>query len=149
MTDLQVFDAWLELASGAGTEPRALPIAAAPLLGVILETLLGLHEFETFETVTKLLARCALPAREQRELLGSMYLNHGFLASAAQEWMAVCQTAPDARALFGLARVAARHGQLEDAAVFAGEAVKLDPNNVAAQELLRRCQTEQGSTLAA
>ena len=50
-----------------------------------------------------------------------MYLKHGFLQSAAMEWMAVCETSPDVRALLGLARVAHANGQLDDAAVFAGE----------------------------
>jgi Tfp pilus assembly protein PilF len=132
----ELFAAWLELASpGQDAEPRALPIASTPLLGVILETLLRAQDFETFELLTKLLRNSALPQREQRELLASMYLDQGFLPLAAQEWMAVCESRPDARALVGLARVAQRHGQPEDAAVFAGEALELDPVNSAAREL--------------
>ncbi len=42
--------------------------------------------------------------------------------------MAVCETNPDVRALLGLARVARANGQLEDAAVFAGEVLKADPS---------------------
>ena len=134
---LDVFAAWLELVAGA-EEPRSLPVAAAPLLGVILETLLRAHDFEAFERLTVLLERCALPARERRELLATMYLAHGFLASAAQEWMAVCETTPDARALLGLARVASAHGELEDAAVFAAEVLKLDPSSTPARDILAR-----------
>jgi tetratricopeptide (TPR) repeat protein len=135
---LEVFAAWLALAGGVG-EPRSLTIAATPLLGVILETLLRAHDFETFEQLTMLLGRSALPIREQRELLASMYLAHGFLASAAKEWMAVCESRPDARALVGLARVAAAHGKLANAAVFAAEALRHDPASAAARELLARC----------
>ena len=42
--------------------------------------------------------------------------------------MAVCETRPDARALSGLARVAQANGQLEDAAVFAGEVAQARPD---------------------
>ncbi len=48
-----------------------------------------------------------------------MYLRNGFLSTAAKQWMAVCEEQADARALFGLARVAAAHGQAEGAATFA------------------------------
>jgi hypothetical protein len=86
----------------------------------------------------------ALPEREQREVLASMYLANGFLPMAAQEWMAVCEVLPDARALLGLARVAERHGQHEDAAVFAAEALQHDPQNAAARELHARCSSLPG-----
>ncbi len=135
---LEVFTGWLELATGA-QQPRSLPVASTPLLGVILETLLRAHDFETFEQLTVLLGQSAMAPREQRELLATMYLEHGFLASAAQEWMAVCESAPDVRAFLGLARVAAAHGQLEDAAVFASETLKLDPTNAPARQILAGC----------
>jgi hypothetical protein len=119
------------------------------LLGVILDSLLGLHAFETFETLAGVLGRSALPARERRELLASMYLKHGFLASAATEWMAVCQSAPDARALVGLAQIAAAQGQPEDAAVFASETLKHDPFNATARQILANCSAPQASDLVA
>ena len=137
-SQLQVFDAWLALSSGARELP-ALPIVATPLLGVILETLLRAHDFDAFEKLTALLERSALPVREQRELLATMYLAQGFLPSAAKEWMAICESRPDARALLGLARVAAAHGELADAGVFAAEALRHDPDNRAAREILNRC----------
>jgi tetratricopeptide (TPR) repeat protein len=137
---LELFAAWIALSDGVDEPPR-LPVAATALLGVILETLLRVHDFEAFEKLTVLLERSALPAREQRELLASMYLAHGFLASAAKEWMAVCESRPDARALLGLGRVAAAHGELSDAAVFAAEALGHDPNSAAARDLLHRCST--------
>jgi tetratricopeptide (TPR) repeat protein len=135
--ELELFTAWLELVSADGAaEPRPLPIAATPLLGVILETLLRAQDFGTFELLIPLLEGSALPAREQRELLASMYLKNGLLAPAAQQWMAVCESRPDARALAGLAQVAAAHGQLEDAAVFATEALQHDPDSAPAREIL-------------
>ncbi|MBV8217150.1 MAG: hypothetical protein JO325_01695, partial [Solirubrobacterales bacterium] len=136
--ELKVFEAWLELARDPASQPSPLPVAALPLLGVILETLLGRHEFETFERLAGLLLRSPLSRREQREILASMYLKYGFLASAAQEWMAVCEAQADGRALLGLAQVAAAQGELEDAAVFATEALRHDPNNPAARDILAR-----------
>ncbi|HSC02198.1 MAG TPA: glycosyltransferase [Solirubrobacteraceae bacterium] len=135
----EVFAAWLELAGDPSAQPRSLPVAGTPLLGVILETLLRAHDFDAFGRLIPLLRGSALPEREQRELLASMYLAHGFLPMAAQEWMAVCECRPDARALLGLARVAERHGQREDALVFASEALQHDPAHVGARELHARC----------
>jgi tetratricopeptide (TPR) repeat protein len=144
--DLETFAGWLDVANGAPEqELGSLPVAATPLLGVILETLLAAHEFDTFEQLAKLLGRSALPQREQRELLASMYLKHGFLQSAAREWMAVCESRPDARALLGLARVAHAHGQLEDAAVFAAEALNHDPASVGARAILASSASNAGS----
>jgi tetratricopeptide (TPR) repeat protein len=135
--ELETFAGWLDVATGTPTQDlRRLPVAATPLLGVILETLLAAHDFDTFEQLVNLLNRSALAERERRELLASMYLKHGFLQSAGQEWMAVCQTNPDVRALLGLARVARANGQLEDAAVFAGEVLKADPTSAGAREIL-------------
>jgi hypothetical protein len=53
--------------------------------------------------------------------------------------MAVCESNPDASALVGLARVASAHGQLEDAAVFAAEALRHDPASGVAREVLDCC----------
>jgi hypothetical protein len=123
-------------------------VASTPLLGVILETLLRAHEFDAFGRLIPLLRGSGLPEREQRELLATMYLNHGFLPMAAQEWMAVCEYRPDARALLGLARIAHRHGQHEDAAVFAAEALQHDPGSAAARDLIARCAPTAGPEVA-
>jgi tetratricopeptide (TPR) repeat protein len=144
----EVFTAWLELASDPSAQPRSLPVAATPLLGVVLETLLRAHDFDAFQRLIPLLRSSALPEREQHEVLASMYLASGFLPMAAQEWMAVCEYRPDARALLGLARVAERHGQLEDAALFAREALQHDPGNAAARELRARCSAAKDPQIA-
>ena len=89
---------------GPDPAPRQLPVAATPLLGAILETLLSAQDFKTFELLVGLIEHSALPEREQREMRASMYLRVGLLARAAQEWMAICESAPDGRALVGLAR---------------------------------------------
>ena len=78
--------------------------------GTILEALLRVQDFEVFEVAVALLERTPLSPRERREVLAELYLRRGFPASAAQEWMAVCQEQPDVRALYGLARVAERQG---------------------------------------
>jgi len=66
-----------------------------------------------------------------------MYLRRGFLDSAGEEWVAACQEdGPDARALFGLAQVAAGRGLLEDAQTFAEETRTLDPSHDGAGRLL-------------
>jgi hypothetical protein len=92
-----VFDAWLSLL-GPHRAPRQLPVAATPLLGAILETLLSAQDFKTFEQLVGLIEHSALPERGQREMRASMYLRVGLLALAAQEWMAICESGPDARA---------------------------------------------------
>jgi Tfp pilus assembly protein PilF len=144
----EVFAAWLEIARDPAQQPKSLSVASTLLLGVVLETLLRAQDFQAFERLIPLLRGSALPEREQHELLASMYLNHGFLPMAAQEWMAVCEYRPDARALLGLARVAFKHGQLQDAGVFAAEALQHDPENAAARELQARCAPATGSEVA-
>jgi tetratricopeptide (TPR) repeat protein len=133
--EVKLFSGWNALA--AGQEPETpLPLGAVPLLGVILEALLRVQDFVVFEKLLPLLAGSSLPQREQRELLATIYLHRGFLASAAEEWMTVCNERSDARALVGLARVAAAHGLAEDAATFAAEALALEPGNPIATHVL-------------
>ncbi|HEY5429555.1 MAG TPA: hypothetical protein VIK04_10595 [Solirubrobacteraceae bacterium] len=134
-----MFGTWLAVASGLPS-PRSLPVAAVPLLTAILETLLRAQGFKQFEVMLPALANSDLPTRERRELLGEIYLRHGFLASAAKEWMAVCADRPDAAALLGLARVAVANDQPQDAAVFASGALELESENVAAAEILARVE---------
>jgi glycosyltransferase involved in cell wall biosynthesis len=140
--ECEVFGTWLAIASGVPS-PRSLPVGAATGLTAILETLLRTRSFQQFELLVPALENSDLPVRQQRELLGQMYLRHGFLASAAKEWMAVCADRPDADALLGLARVAMGNDQPQDAAAFAGGALELEPENVAAAEILARVETVQ------
>jgi tetratricopeptide (TPR) repeat protein len=137
VSQLEVFDAWASLI-GPEHEPRSLPVGATPLLGAVLETLLSSQDFKTFELLVTLIEHSALPEREQREMRALMYLRLGFLAPAAQEWMAICEMAPDHRAMLGLARVSAAHGVAEDAVVFATEALNLDPTSEDARQILAR-----------
>jgi glycosyltransferase involved in cell wall biosynthesis len=125
--ELALFRGWVGLRGG---EPvtGVLPAEAIGLLAAILESLLRVQDFESFETVLPLVAASELPPREQRELLGSIYLRRGYLRSAAREWMAVAGDAPDVRALLGLARVALGNAQPDTARAFAAEALALDPS---------------------
>ena len=132
--ELAIFRGWLGLRTGAGAG-RPLPPASMPLLELVLESLLRVQDFETFERVLPLVGGSELPVREQRELLGRIYLRRGYLKSAAREWMAVAQEAPDARALLGLARVAIGNGQRETAYTFAKEALALDPGSREAEAI--------------
>jgi tetratricopeptide (TPR) repeat protein len=134
--DRALFAAW----AGAGRGeplPDVLPEAAAPLLLTALEALLRVEEFESFERLVPAVDRVGLPWRHRRELLASMYLRRGFLESAADEWITVCDEAgPDGDALVGLARVAAARGLAEDALLFAREAGALEPGRADAAGLV-------------
>jgi tetratricopeptide (TPR) repeat protein len=138
--ELELFEAWarLELAHPAGVR---IKLSAISLLGAVLEALVRVEAFDSFEKVVGLLRDSELAKREQRELLGTLYLRRGFLSSAAMEWMAVCKDRPDARALVGLARVAAARGMADNVAVFAGKALELEPENQLARELAARAAT--------
>jgi tetratricopeptide (TPR) repeat protein len=135
--ELNVFETWQAIAAGADVR-EGLPVAGVPLLGVLLETLLRGRDVERFEALLPALERSRLDPRERQELLGELYLGHGLLARAAQEWMAASQPQPDSRSLTGLARVAERHGMAQDAVNFATGALELDPGATAARQLLQR-----------
>jgi tetratricopeptide (TPR) repeat protein len=132
--ELRAFAGWAEVAGGS--VGPSLPVSSVPPLMVVLDVLLRIQDFKAFEVLVALLHRSELAPREQRERLAGLYLKRGFLQSAAKEWMAVCEAAPDDRALVGLARVAAEHGLPEDAATFATEAMALNPDNAFARKLV-------------
>jgi tetratricopeptide (TPR) repeat protein len=133
--ELDLFTAWQELAASGHTELE-LSAHAVPLLAVMLEALLRVHDFEAFEAMLALLERTPVDDRKRHELLAEMYMRRGFAASAAQEWMAVCQREPDTQALLGLARVAAARGMPREASDFAAAALTRDPDNEHAASLL-------------
>ncbi len=133
--EIDVFTAWRQLAL-TGATAIELSEEAVPVLALMLEALLRVHDFETFEILVGVLQRTQLPVRERRELLAGMYLRRGFAASAADEWMAVCAQEPDVRALLGLARVAAARGMPREMGDFAAAALSRDPDNEDAARLL-------------
>ncbi|HEX7292521.1 MAG TPA: glycosyltransferase [Conexibacter sp.] len=134
--DLAFFTAWCD-----GRTDMALPLDAVPPLATALEALLRVQEVDVFGAIVGLLDACPLPQRERRELLAGMYLRRGFLASAAEEWLAVCQADPrDVRGLVGLAQVAVGQGMIEDAIEFAREACAVDAGDRRATRLLARLE---------
>jgi glycosyltransferase involved in cell wall biosynthesis len=148
--ELAFFGAWADVTSPAGgcsrspegeTRRPALPIDAVAPLATALEALLRVQEVDVFGLLVDLLDGCPIPSRERRELLAGMYLRRGFLASAAEEWLGVCQADPrDVRGLVGLAQVAAAQGMTDDAIEFAREACALDAGDRRATRLLARLE---------
>jgi len=124
----ELFEIWAHRLGGETSE-RPVPIAATPLLERMLDSLLRVQDFENFELLVGLYVNAGLPERERRERLAQMYLRHGFIKSAAREWLAVAQKQPDTRALTGLTRVAIANGQIETAHSFANQGLALDPGN--------------------
>jgi tetratricopeptide (TPR) repeat protein len=134
--DVQLYRAWHEV-RGGGSLPVSLPVEAGALLAITLEALLRVEEIEAFAELVPLVDRVGIAWRERRELLGVIYLRRGYLESAGDEWIAVCEeTGPDARALVGLAQVAIGRGMKDDALVFAESARELEPANPIAKQLV-------------
>jgi tetratricopeptide (TPR) repeat protein len=137
--EVELFTGWLELASDGQTTVSPTAEAVA-LVRVILEALLRVQDFQAFETLLELLRRTSLTQRQQRHLLADMYLRRGFLASAAEEWMAICAEEPDVPALQGLARIAGARGMIPEAIDFASAALARDPANQPLATLLSQFQ---------
>ena len=133
--ELAAFAAWREAANGRPT-PERLPAAGAGLLATALEALLPVGDVDAAAKLVDLLDRTELAWRDRREQLAEIFLRRGFLDSAADEWIAVCQeSAPDARALVGLAQVALARDLPEEALVLAEGARELDPSHAGAARL--------------
>ena len=109
------------------TPPAPLPSGVVALLASALDARLAAVDIDGFVALVPLIERVeGLNTRERRELLACLYLDRGFLDSAADEWAAACdEHGPDAAALTGLSRVAAARGDHEDAEVFAEGAREL------------------------
>ena len=140
--DLALFAAWVDIAEGrCEAADVTLPLDAVIVLATTLEALLRVHEVDAFAALVGLLDGSPLAARERRELLAGMYLRRGFLASAAEEWLGVCQDDPrDVRGLVGLAQVAAAQGMTDDAIELAREAQTIEPGERRATRLLARIE---------
>jgi tetratricopeptide (TPR) repeat protein len=145
--EVALFRSWLGQRTGE-LAPTYVPPSAWNLLGLMLDSLLRVQDFTSFETLLPVLAASGMPVRERRELLGCIYLRRGFLRSAAREWLAVVDEQPDARALLGLAQVAVAHGQPASARTFASHAVALDPGCVAASSILEALARSDAARVA-
>ena len=131
-----LFRYWLAQRTGDDEVPGYVPPGAWNLLVLMLEALLRVRDFTSFETLLPVLHASGMPRRERREVLGCIYLRRGFLKSAAREWMAVVDESPDARALLGLAHVALAHGQPRVRRRSRQHALALDPSCAAASAIL-------------
>jgi tetratricopeptide (TPR) repeat protein len=123
--DAELYRAWAAAIRGAASGP--LPAECGQTAVRLLEAVLRVTEIDAFAPLLEVFGRVQLPERERRELLATMYLRRGFLESAADEWIAVATTRPDASAMLGLAQVALARGFDSDAIGFAAEAVRLEP----------------------
>jgi len=134
--ELAAFGAWRAVLAG-DEAPLTLPAEAGAPIATMLEALARVEAFDAFELLAGVLEAVALPWRERRELLAGVYLRRGFLDSAADEWIAVCdREGPDAAALLGLAQVAWARGLDDDVELFAREVLALSPGHAGASALL-------------
>jgi tetratricopeptide (TPR) repeat protein len=124
--DAALYRAWTDAVRGARS-PDPLPEACTPTAMRLAEALLRVTETDAFATLLGVGGRLPHPQRPRRERQATMYLRRGFLESAADEWIAVATTRPDASAMLGLAQVALARGFDADAVGFAAEAVRLEP----------------------
>jgi tetratricopeptide (TPR) repeat protein len=131
----EAYAGWLSLLAGGTAE---LGIDGTVVVAGLLDQLLSERRFDAFEQAARLWATSPLPVREQREALATLYLAHGFVDSAVEEWLAAVAEEPDARALFGLSKVALDRGLVEDARNLVEEAVRLDPSHADACALLSK-----------
>ncbi|HMJ37911.1 MAG TPA: glycosyltransferase [Baekduia sp.] len=120
--ELAAFHCW----RGATVAPDAVPATAAPLVATMLEALARLEDFDGFERLAVVVESLALPWREQREVMATVYLRRGFHESAAREWIGVVERqGPDERAMLGLAQLAELQGLDDDARLMRDEAATL------------------------
>ena len=134
--DIVLLAGWQAALSG-GELPASLPADATPLLVVTLEALLRVQEIDAFVALLPAIERVGLPWRDRRELLARMYMRRGFLSSAADEWISVCeQTGGDVEALMGLAQLAVAREMPGDALVFAREVQEIAPGHEGAGRIL-------------
>jgi len=135
----ELLDAWIEAAAGDPIR-QGLTVASVPLLATMLEFMFRARAQGPYAQLRALLDGSQLDGRERAQLVAEIHLRHGDPAGAAAQWLAVCAEAPDARARFGLAQVAAATGAPQDAILFAEAALELDPSIDGAHELIALLQ---------
>ncbi|MCW2977723.1 MAG: glycosyltransferase [Actinomycetia bacterium] len=132
--DVELYQAWHALLVGEPL-PARLPTAAASGALIALEALLRVLDFDAFTILHSLVERLDIDPRERREAIARIYLQRGFLDSAAEEWLAAAESGPDSRAYVGLAQVALARGFRDDARALGLEALSVDPANSEASRL--------------
>jgi tetratricopeptide (TPR) repeat protein len=136
--EIQLLDAWRAIVAGE-QPPATLPSEASPALFVMLEALLRVTDIDAFVSLVPLADAVSIPWRERKEQLALLYFRRGFLESAADEWIAVCEGgAPDADALAGLSWVAVGRELPDDARMLADEALTLQPDHAWARAARER-----------
>jgi glycosyltransferase involved in cell wall biosynthesis len=124
-TERTVFAAWHAARTGSDVVTTLPAPAAGPVLAM-LDALARLEAFDAFADLVAVLERVGVGDRERRQALAELYLRRGYVDLAAEEWIAVCERhGADARAMRGLAAIAAARGLDEDAALFEAEAQAL------------------------
>ena len=133
--DQKLYEAWASVLVG-GSPAGAIPAPAFATAATALEALLRIQAFAAFEQLVGITTRIAVPADDRREVLARIYLRRGFLDSAAEEWIALANERPSARAFVGLAQVAVARELPTDAVALAEHALALDPASTEAERLL-------------
>jgi tetratricopeptide (TPR) repeat protein len=135
--ELTFFGAWRAVVDQ--TEVPTLGRGSSELLLTVLEALLRVHDVDAFVPLLALTERVGLSPRERRDRLAQMYFRRGFVDSAADEWAASCEEdGPSANALAGLAAIAVVREHDEDAQLFAGAALQLEPGHPGAARVMAR-----------
>jgi tetratricopeptide (TPR) repeat protein len=136
--EIKLLDAWRAIVAG-DQPPAALPGETAPALFVMLEALLRVVDVDAFVSLVPLADAVSIPWRERKEQLAQLYFRRGFLESAADEWISVCEGGvPDADALAGLSWVAVGRELPDDARMLADEALSLQPDHAWARAARER-----------
>jgi glycosyltransferase involved in cell wall biosynthesis/Flp pilus assembly protein TadD len=136
--EIVLLDAWRAIVAGE-QPPATLPAESSPALFVMLEALLRVTDIDAFVTLVPLADAVSIPWRHRKERLAQLYFRRGFLESAADEWIAVCEGGvPDADALAGLSWVAVGRELPDDARMLADEALTLQPDHAWARAARER-----------
>ena len=133
-----VYTAWAGRVRGSST-PVLLRDDAGAATEVLeqLDALAKLEATDEFEQLHGLLEQVLPDERTRRQRLGALYVRRRFPDLAAEEYIrCVERFGPDAASLTGLGKVATMKGLWEDAEVFLGESLELEPAQREARRLL-------------
>lgn len=148
-TERAVYVAWRQvIAPGDGI--RALvpnDDRARAVLLRNLEALARMHATDAFEQLHDALVPNVIPDEYERRLaMARLYIRLSFADMAGEELMMLADRfGPDAAILTGLGKVATIKEMWDDAAVFLGESLQLDPSQQDARRLLDAVQGRLGA----
>jgi tetratricopeptide (TPR) repeat protein len=126
--------AWL--ASREGKASHGLTVGEARFGFHVMEALLRLEEWESYDTLTPLVIAAAGEEPHWRRLLAELYERVGLDQLALEQWFRVCEIDPDSDSFYGLARGTVMTGMFSDARVFLLEALSRDPDHLKSKALL-------------